>query len=342
VKKRIGIKDVASKAEVSVGTVSNVLNRPDSVAELTRQRVQNAIEELGFVRNDSGRQLREGSSRTIAYVVLDGSNPFFTDVARGIDGVARANSLALYTCNSAGDAARESEFLDLLLEQRVRGVLVTPVNQELLLLERLRARGMPVVLVDRSPGSDWCSVGVDDVLGASLAITHLLEQGHERIAFVGGPLTTPQIADRFDGALKAMISAGKSADDLVVLGTDGLTVAEGRNAGERIAGLPGAQRPSASFCANDLVALGLLQQMTAMGIRVPAEMAIVGYDDIEFAAAAAVPLSSIRQPRALLGRTAADLLLLEAGEGPEHRHQQVEFEPELIVRASSLHVSPTS
>lgn len=334
--KRMSIKDVARVAQVSVGTVSNVLNRPAAVAVATRERVQQAIVELGFVRNDTGRQLREGSSRTIAYVVLDGSNPFFTDVARGIDEVARANALALYTCNTAGDPDRESEFLDLLLEQRVRGVLVTPVNQELAMLERLKNRGMPVVLVDRNPGPEWCSVGVDDVLGAQLAITHLLEQGHERIAFVGGPLSTPQVADRYEGSVKAITSAGGTSDDLVLIDTQGLTVSEGRDAGERIVGLSQKQRPTATFCANDLVALGLLQQMTAMGVDVPSEMAIVGYDDIEFAGAAAVPLSSIRQPRALLGRTAAELLLLEADDDAAHEHQQVVFEPELIVRSSSL------
>ena len=155
-----------------------------------------------------------------------------------------------------------------------------------------------MILVDRAGGGAWCSVGVDDVEGGVLAVTHLCEHGHQRIALVGGPMTTVQVADRVAGARQAMEACGRPADMLLVLETAALNVAEGRRAGERIAGLPRARRPTAAFCANDLLALGLLQQMTRMGVDVPRELAIVGYDDIEFAAAAAVPLSSVRQPPA--------------------------------------------
>ena len=120
------------------------------------------------------------------------------------------------------------------------------------------------------------------------------------------------------------------------LETAALNVAEGRRAGERIVGLPRARRPTAAFCANDLLALGLLQQMTRVGVDVPGDLAIVGYDDIDFAGAAAVPLSSVRQPRQLLGRTAAELLLAESDADEAHVHQQVLFHPELVARASSM------
>ena len=133
----------------------------------------------------------------------------------------------------------------------------------------------------------------------------------------------------------ALQDLGRSPDDLLVLGTDALTVAEGRLAGERLMGLPRASRPSAAFCANDLLALGLLQQCVSLGGRVPSDLAIVGYDDIDFAGAAAVPLTSVRQPRRALGRTAAELLLDEAT-NPDHRHEQVLFTPELVARASTL------
>ncbi len=127
-----------------------------------------------------------------------------------------------------------------------------------------------------------------------------------------------------------------------MLETAALNVAEGRRAGERIAGLPRARRPTAAFCANDLLALGLLQQMTRIGVDVPGELAIVGYDDIEFAGAAAVPLSSVRQPRQLLGRTAAELLFAESDADEAHVHQQVQFHPELVVRASSMEPAVTA
>ena len=331
----VGVKDVAARAGVSVGTVSNVLNRPDLVSGETRRRVQQAIAELGFVRNESGRHLRAGHSRTMAYLVLDIANPFFSDVAKGVEDVARAHGMASYLCNSDGDAAREADYLELLLEQRVRGILVTPVAQDTRELELVRDR-IPVVLVDRSAGTDWCSVGVDDVEGGALAADHLLEQGHRRIAFVGGPMTTVQVADRLQGARDTLVASGLAPSALTVVETATLTVAEGRRAGERLLGTPRTRRPTAAFCANDLVALGLLQHMTSVGVDVPGDLAIVGYDDIEFAGAAAVPLSSVRQPRHQLGRTAAELLLAESAPGDGHVHEQVLFHPELVVRTSSL------
>jgi len=166
-------------------------------------------------------------------------------------------------------------------------------------------------------------------------MSHLLEAGHERIAYVGGPLTLRQVADRRDGAIRALARAGGADDDLIMIGTAALNVSAGQRAGAAIAELPDRQRPTAAFCANDLVALGLLQEMTRRQIRVPDDVAIVGYDDIEFAAAAAVPLSSVRQPRQQLGRTAAQLLLEEAMGARDHQHRQVIFQPELEVRRSS-------
>ncbi|HEY0450722.1 LacI family DNA-binding transcriptional regulator [Actinophytocola sp.] len=331
-----GMKDVAALAGVSVGTVSNVLNRPQLVSEATRRRVRVAIDELGFVRNETARQLRAGRSRTIAYVVMDAANPFFNDVARGVEDAARAEDIAVYLCNSNQDAAREREYLERLREQRVQGVLITPIDPRGAQLAEMPGRGTPVVLVDcQAPDATWCSVAVDDELGGELALTHLLEAGHERVAFVGGPRSVPQVRDRYRGALRALAAAGRPSSALVLLETEALQVAEGRRAGERLAGLPAATRPTAAFCANDLLALGLLQAMTRLGRSVPADLAVVGYDDIEFAEAAAVPLTSVRQPRELLGRTAARLLFEEAAGGAGHVHEQVRFRPELVVRAST-------
>jgi LacI family transcriptional regulator len=335
-----GVKDVAARAGVSVGTVSNVLNGRRSVREDIRLRVEQAIAELGFVRNESARQLRAGRSRTLAYVLLDTTNPFFTDVARGVEEVARQAGLALFLCNSDQDAAREDDYLELLLQQRVRGVLVTPVDTAGARLAALPARGVPVVLLDRAEhdGFSGCSVSVDDVEGGDLAATHLIELGHRRLAFVGGPTHLVQVRDRLRGARQAVAAAGLPEDALVVLETVSLTVAEWRRAGTVLTGLPARRRPTGVFCANDLLALGLLQQLAQLGVDVPGDVAIVGYDDIEFAAAATVPLTSVRQPRHLLGRTAAELLLeedaaLEARQ--PHSHRQVQFSPDLVVREST-------
>jgi LacI family transcriptional regulator len=333
------VKDVAALAGVSLGTVSNVLNRPSLVAAGTRARVEAAMAELGFIRNESARQLRVGSSRTVAYIMLDAANPFFTDVARGIEDVTASADLLLFSCNSDNFAARERSYLDRLEQQRVQGVLITPVNPASEVLDALPRRGVRVVIVDRIREAEThCSVSVDDVLGGGLAAGHLLELGHERIAFVGGSDSIGQVRDRRLGALRAIEAHGGQGTQLTCIETPALTVADGRSGGERLAGLPADSRPTAAMCANDLVALGLLQQCVRLGIRVPDDLAIVGYDDIEFAGAAAVPLTSVRQPRHQLGRVAAELLLDEAT-NPDHQHQQVQFTPELVVRASTRRLS---
>jgi len=329
-----GVKEVAAEAGVSLGTVSNVLNRPERVSEATRHRVEDAMRRLGFVRNDAARQLRAGKSHTLAYVMLDATNPFFTDVASGIDDAAEDAGLSLFLCNSDNRREREATHLARLEEQRVQGILVTPVDPDDPGLLELARRGTPVVIVDRIPSRDrFCSVSVDDQLGGRLAVEHLVERGHERIAFIGGPLSIGQVRDRLAGAREAWAEAGRDPDALVVLETEALTVAEGLSAGERLEGITGVRRPTAAFCANDLLALGLLQQSLATGLQVPGDLAIVGYDDIDFAAAAAVPLTSVRQPRQELGRRATQLALAETEDG--HLHQRVIFEPELIARAST-------
>lgn len=331
----VGVKDIATAAGVSLGTVSNVLNHPDRVSARTRARVEQVMSDLGFVPNESARQLRAGRSRTLAYVVLDASNPFFTDVARGVEETVAQKDLSLFMCNSDNRADRERAYLARLEEQRVAGVLVTPVDPDSETLDVISGRGTPIVIVDRIRSREThCSVAVDDVLGGRLAMEHLLDLGHERVAFIGGPSSIGQVRDRHKGSLDALDDAGLGEENLTRIDTAALSIGEGRQAAERLLGIPSKRRPTAAFCANDLLALGLLQQCVAAGVRVPEDLAIVGYDDIEYAGAAAVPLTSVRQPRMRLGRTAADLLLDEV-DNPDHAHQQITFTPELVARAST-------
>jgi LacI family transcriptional regulator len=327
----VSVKDVATAASVSVGTVSNVLNRPDRVAPATVERVHAAIAELGFVRNDAARQLRAGRSRSIGLVVLDVRNPFFTDVARGAEARATQSKLVVLLGNSDDDRERESGYLDLFEEQRVHGVLITPVGDIDARLARLRQRGIPTVLVDRSSDADVSSVSVDDVAGGRLAAEHLLATGRRRLAFVGGPGAVRQVADRLEGARQAV--EAHSDATLEVIDTPALTVLAGRAAGEQLRRRERSERPDAIFAANDLLAVGVLQALVMLGhIAVPDEIAIIGYDDIDFAAAAVVPLSSIRQPSELIGSRAVELLLAEIDGQPRER---VVFQPELVVREST-------
>ncbi|HVV13258.1 LacI family DNA-binding transcriptional regulator [Amycolatopsis sp.] len=328
----VGIKEVARRAGVSIGTVSNVVNRPHVVSAATRTRVLSVIEELGYVRDESARQLRAGRSRIMALLVLDLGNPFFVDLARGAEEAAHDEGLNVITCNSGQRVDLETSYLAMLAEQRVRGVLISPVDSTGESLQTFRRRGIPYVLVDRNvPVSEASSVSVDDVAGGALAARHLLETGHTDIAFVNGPTILTQCREREEGVRSALADSGVR---LSVLETGALDVPSGRDAGARLLGM--SPRPTAVFCANDLLALGVLQAMVTAGVRVPSEMAIVGYDDIEFAGAAAVPLTSVRQPAKRLGRTAAELLIAETTERDEPvEHREVVFKPELVVRAST-------
>lgn len=326
------IRDVAQRAGVSVGTVSNVLNASSRVSPATVELVRAAIADLGYVRNEAARQLRAGRSSSVGLVVLDVRNPFFTDVARGAEDEASTHGLSIILGNSDEDAGRESGYLDLFEEQRVHGILISPYGDIEPRLAELRRRGTPVVLVDReSRDADVSSVSVDDTAGGRLAVAHLLATGRRSIAFVGGPLSVRQISDRLAGA-RAAIAEVEGAS-LEVIATDGLTVLEGRRVGEEL--VARGSRPDAVFAANDLVAVGLLQALVMSGaLRVPQDVALIGFDDIDFASATVVPLSSVRQPRHEIGATALRILREEAAD-PDLPPRRIVFQPELVVRAST-------
>jgi LacI family transcriptional regulator len=337
-KSGVSVKDVAALAGVSVGTVSNVVNSSAVVSEATRTRVEDAIAKLGWVRNESARQLRAGRSRSIGMVVMDIGNPFFTDIVGGVEDYVQDLGFTVQLGNSAQQASRELRQLKLFEEQRVRGVMLAPIGGIGERVARLRRQGIPVVLVDRAEGADICSVSVDDVEGGRLAVSHLVDLGHEQVAFVGGPSSLRQVRDRALGAQLA-VSRLDAAGALLTLSTQRLDTESGVAAAGELALMSPPERPTAVFAANDLLAIGLLQGFVTHGLRVPQDIAIIGYDDIAFAAGAAVPLSSIRQPRRLLGRRAAELLFLEVEaleQDLPHQHQQVEFLPELVVRRSTV------
>ncbi len=329
------IRDVARLAGVSVGTVSNVLNKPDEVSTESIARVQKAIDELGYIRNDAARRLRAGVSSTVGFVVLNGQNPFFNEVVRGAEDEGSKNGIAILLGNTDEDTSREGKYLDLFEEQRVRGVLISPYGDINARLQRLKSRDIPAVLVDRlNVDGLFSSVAVDSVAGGRLAAQHLIDTGRRRIAYVGGPFDIRQVRDRLEGA-RAEVENSDHDVDIEVVAVDYMTVAEGVNAGRRILERPRQLRPDALFAANDLIALGLLQALVAAGVRVPDDMALIGFDDIPFAGAAAVPLSSVSQPSRMIGQTALRILLEEADD-PGLIPRQTVFQPELVVRQSTV------
>lgn len=330
----VSIKDVAARAGVSPGTVSNVLNRPEKVAASTRGRVERAIRELGFVRHGSASSLRAGHSRTIGLSVIDIGNPFFTDVAAGVEDVASERGYAVILGNSAGERAKEERTLLVFAEQRVRGVLITPTDEDLTRLHRIKERGINVVLVDHpAVRPDQCSVAVNDVAGGAMAVGHLLDTGARRIALVTGPATIRQCQDRRLGADQALIAAGLSPAELREIVMPTMTARAGERAAREL--LASDSLPDAVFCTNDLLALGVMRVLMQAGLRIPRDVALIGYDDIDFASASAVTLSSIRQPTHRLGQVATELLLDECDNPDSHVHRQIVFQPELVVREST-------
>lgn len=329
---RLSMRDVADRASVSVGTVSNAINNPGRLQPATLQRVQAAIEELGWVPNPQARALRAGRSLTIGLAVMDVANPFFADVLRGAQSRLEEAGYAATIGDADNRLPREAQLLRSFLGQRLSGVILGPIGPLPEEVAALTAAGVPTVLVDRLDEPGCCTIGVDDVAGGRLAGEHLLAAGHRRLAFIGGPDTLPQVIHRRQGFLAAAGEAGTPVDELP---TPALDFASGRAAAEELVAWPRDTRPTGVFCANDLVAIGMLQGFVAKGVRVPDDIALVGYDDIEFAAAAAVPLSSVAQPRRELGRLAAELLLAEINDGEQHQHRREVLQPVLVARTSS-------
>lgn len=330
------LRDISKKAGVSVGTVSNVLNRPGIVAPETAKRVLQAIEEMGYNPNGYVKHMSAAHSRTLGLVVPNVSNPFFAEVARGVEDAAAKRNYAVFICNSGECNQREKRLMSVLIEQMVKGVLITPTSLKPSHIQMLKERGIKVTLIDAAgKTSSECSVSVNDVRGGEIAIEHLVYLNHVNIAWVCGPDTIPQAADRSKGVAKA---AKSHKVKVTTLHTPGMTFAAGEKAVADLLALD--VRPTAIFCANDLLALGVMRGLLARGIRIPDDFSLMGYDDIDFAPSATVPLTSIAQPAYQLGNVATQLLLSECEDRDAHAHQGVNFQPELVVRDSTRPLRP--
>lgn len=315
----VSIRDVAAHAQVSMATVSNTLNNPGRVSKRMQAKVHSAIAELGYVPNESARALRSGRSREIGLVVHDIRNPFFSDVALGADNAAEEVGDVVTLCSSAGSPDRERLQLRRLAGQHVKGIIINPVDLDALNPGELLGAEVPIVVIARRPpGREHCSVWVDEVAGGELAAGHLLEQGHRSLAFLGN------FPGRIRGVRLAMSSHQDPPSNLLEIPTDA-TLEGGQTGGGRLAALDPATRPTGIICGNDLIALGVLNALAAAGIRVPDDIAVVGYDDIAYAAAAATPLTTVRQPREEMGRSAVRLLLEEIADRTAHQHRSVVF-----------------
>jgi LacI family transcriptional regulator len=332
------IHDVARQAGVSAGTVSNVLNRPGYVAAPTRERVLAAIADLGFTPTSHARKFPAGRQRILGLALADLANPFFVDVALGAEAEAKTLGVGVVMIHNGEDAGRQQGNIDMLVQQRVHGIMIAPVLADEASLDRLDARGIPLVYVDRvAETSERCWVKTDDAAGGRLAAEHLLALGHTDIAFAGNLDTSLQVDRRYAGFAETLATSGVTPRTIV---TGSWGIADGRAAGAQLAALTG--RPTAVMCGNDLIALGLLLELARHGIRVPGDISIVGFDDLSWSEAATVPLTTVRQPREELGRRAVRMLLDEIDRGEAHEHRHELLEPELVVRESTAAPRPRS
>ena len=325
--RRATILDVARLAGVSDGTVSNVLNRPHLVRDSTRRSVLEAMQLVNFVPNAAARALRAGRTRSFGLAVLDLGNPFFADIAAGAEEIAHEAGALVSLFDTALDREREERLLHRLAEGHVDGLVITPGDVHDPLLDGLAANGLPVVVLAREvPDRRHCAVRTDYEEAGRLALTHLLELGHRRIAFVGPPHD-----ERRAGALPLAEQAGVA---LQLVPTRSTGLPDGRAAGAALLAMHPDERPTAVFCMNDPIALGLLQIVTQERLAVPDDLAVVGCDGTDLVdAASAMSLTTIHQPALELGRRAMDLLLHD----PEavRRHEDVVFRPTLVVRGST-------
>ncbi len=328
---RVRIREVAERAGVSVGTVSNTLNHPERVSRATSAAVHEAVRELGFVPNQHARVLMGAPSNVIGLVVVDVLSPFFMEIAHAVERAARDAGHVVILCNSENEHDKEADLLQMLAAQRVRGALLSPAGGDEPSIAGLH--GFPVVYLDYKETPESCSVSVDHVAGGYLAANHLLSLGHTKLAFVGGRPGLQQFALRARGMREAILAAGLDpADTLVEVHEAGIGLESGRDAAQR---LLAEGLPSGICCGNDMIAFGVFRELRRRGVRIPEDVALVGYDDVEFAKSWIVPLTSVRQPTQEMGRRAAELLLEHATGDPNHGHQQIVLQPELIVRDTS-------
>lgn len=327
----VSIIDVARRAGVSKSTVSRVLTQDPRVRPATRARIEESIRELGYQPNGLARSLVRGRTRTLGLVVFDLSNPFFGLLVRGVEEAARARDYNVLIGDSAGSVAQQQDCLSMLTERRVDGVLIAPIHAKEDELAIIRGAGLKAVLVNSTAGDDTVSsVGTDNVRGGYLATQHLLSLGHRRIGFLGDLSIIASCRERLAGYRLAHEEAGVPvAPELVIEDLSGMD--DVHAAVHRMLGGPAP--PSALFAVNDQFAIAALQALASRGCRVPDDMALVGYDDIQVAAWLGVPLTTVAQPSKTQGSIAAHLLIDQI-ERPDLPMQRVILQPRLVVRTS--------
>ncbi|MEN8171498.1 MAG: LacI family DNA-binding transcriptional regulator [Chloroflexota bacterium] len=330
-KRRPTIIDVAREAGVSKSTVSRVIADDGlGVNQETKERVLQAVENLGYVRNAVASSMRTDRTNLIMLAIPDITNPYWPEVARGVQDVMDAEGYAVVFANSDWDEERETEYLKMARRNRLDGILINTVRVS---SDRLKATGIPtVVLGTREEYSDFDRVGADSYVGTKFAVQHLVDMGHRRIGVILGQLDTKSKDSRKRGYVDVLVNAGISVDESLITIVP-FTRAGGETGFKSLLEL--TPPPSAIFCANDTIAIGALQTALAAGLDVPGDISIIGLDDIDAAMTTHPPLTTITKPKYDIGRQAANFLLEQIHGDAPAMPRKLQLAGELCVRGTT-------
>jgi LacI family transcriptional regulator len=325
------IKEVAVLAGVSSATVSHVINGTRYVSDAVRDQVLNAMKELDYRPNDLARSLRSGITHTLGLIIPDSSNPFFAELGHCIENAAFKAGYSVILCNTENDMRKELLYVDVLTKKLVDGMIFVAAGENADIFKSLVDLDIPVVVMDRNyEGLDLELVSSDNHQGGVLATSHLISLGHTRIGCVSGPSKINPSSKRLDGYMEALKSKGLPVDPKYIVQGD-FHPESGFDAGIKLLSLP--ERPTAIFACNDLMAMGVIKAAASMGLRVPEDLALVGYDDIELASYTNPPLSTIKQPKVEMGLTALQIILDRIG-NRESGRQKIQLPVSIVVRSS--------
>ncbi|MBS0897392.1 ribose operon transcriptional repressor RbsR [Pantoea dispersa] len=326
------MKDVARLAGVSTSTVSHVINNNRFVSEQVRDRVEQAIRELNYAPSALARSLKIKQTRTIGMLLTASSNPFYSEVVRGVENSCYERGYSLILCNTEGDEERMNRSLETLMQKRVDGLLMMCTETHLPSADILnRYPSVPMVMMDWAPFEGRGDIIQDNaLLGGELATQYLIDRGYTRIACIAGPLDKTPARLRLDGFHQAMAASGLAVPPGYVVDGD-FEFQGGFNAMNQLLALD--PPPQAVFTSNDAMAVGVYHALYQAGLRVPQDMAVMGYDNIELARYLTPPLSTIHQPKDELGELAIDTLIHRMSD-PDASQQMLVLTPELVERGS--------
>jgi LacI family transcriptional regulator len=330
------IRDVAAIAGVSPATVSRVLNGKQDVGADLRRRVLGAVTELGYRRNGPARSLRTRAAMVLGVIISDVTNPFFTAVVRGAEDQAQLAGYSVVLANADEDVAKEARYLEVAAAEQMAGALLSPASSQQTSIDVLLERGIPVVTIDRRlAATPVDSITVNNHRAAREAVQHLIGQGCRRVGLVAGPVQTTTGASRLAGYRAALRNAERTLDPSLIAYADFRT--EGGYAATRHL-LRQRRPPDGLLISNNLMTVGGLQAIGEAGLAIPGDIAIVGFDDANWATALNPPLTVVAQPTYEIGQTAAKLLLRRI-DGEKFPPRHVVLQAELIERASSQRMS---